>query len=187
MNKALFSLFCFAATLIFAEGTTILFPDSVNAKVPPPDASLPKMGYFYLRFATADTDMIHSNAICPGIGLGYRRLAGDGAIDISINGNGSNHFDKNCWNFPKLSYLHYLAPSGKQSAYLGGGLAWGGVDALKRRFTGIFANVTLGYELTHRAPFLGFAELNLSQPAVPLEHRGGFPGPIAELSVGAGF
>ena len=160
----------------------------LNATIPSQELNLSKQGYFYLRFSTADSDVIDANSVCPGVGIGYRRLANDGAIDISVNGNGSSHFSKSCWTVPKVSYLHYLAPNAEKSTYVGAGLAWGGVHLdRKREFFGIIPSATLGYEFSHKSLLLGFAELNISQPAIPFSFRGRFPGPIAELSIGGGF
>lgn len=186
MKKTIFSILTLATSFCFADvPSPALPPIDFNAKMPSSDPS--KQGYFYLRFATSDADFIYNHSVCPGFGFGYRRLANDGAIDISINGNGSFHFQKSCWTIPKVSYLHYLTPNEEKSAYIGAGLAWGGVDMGRGKdFIGIIPNATLGYEFAHKMPLLGFTELNISQPAIPLIHSG-FPGPIFELSIGGGF
>jgi hypothetical protein len=190
MKKSISYLLAFTSCLFANEIS--LSPIEPNVQTPinmkTEATTTAKQGFFYLRFVTADSDLIHANSICPGFGLGYRRLAGDGAIDLSISGNGSSHFSKSCWTFPKLSYLHYLNPNEARSYYMGGGLAWGGVHPERKTdFIGIIPSFTLGYEIAHKAPLLGFIELNVSQPAVPLEKKGRFPGPIAEISVGGGF
>ena len=189
MKKVLFSILTIATSCAFADEAPGVFPSSLPYQAPKLELVAPKQGYFYLRFATAESDLAHSaGAVSPGLGLGYRRLAGDGAIDFSINGSGSSKFTKSYWTLPKCSYFHYLEPHEKKSAYIGGGLSWGGVEPARRvHFVGIIPHATVGYEFAHKSALLGFAELNVSQPAIPLSHRGRFPGPIAELSVGAGF
>lgn len=148
----------------------------------------PKDGYIYVRFLTSDADMIHANAITPGVGIGYRRMTKDGAMDISIAGNGSDRFRKAYWTFPRASYLHYLTPDKEKSFYAGGGIAWGGVHNNKESdFVGLILNATAGYEFLHNSTALGFMELTVSQPAIPLYREGKFSGPIAEISLGVGF
>jgi hypothetical protein len=148
----------------------------------------PREGYIYIRFLTADADILQVNAVTPGLGLGYRRMVGDGAVDMSISGNGSDRFRKAYWTFPKASYLHYLTADKEQSFYAGGGIAWGGVHNKKgKNFVGLIPHATVGYEILHKSSALGFTEMTLSQPAISLYHEGQFSGPIVELSVGTGF
>ena len=131
--------------------------------------------------------MQHPNVV-PGLGLGYRRTSGHGAADISINGLGkARHDSKFLWTAPKASYLHYFQPDAEKTGYVGGGLAWGGINSHKRDFVGIIPSATAGYEFARKSSFLGFSELTISQPALLVGHSGSFPGPIAELSMGVGF
>jgi len=103
------------------------------------------------------------------------------------------------WTAPKASYLHYFQPNAKKSAYLGGGVAWGGVFSREREFdsegnfgtkvvdfTGIIPSVMAGYEFSRKS-VLGFTELTISQPALSVYRKGSFPGPCVEFSTGIGF
>lgn len=151
---------------------------------------LDKTGFFYVRFAAAGDDITRADSIVPGLGLGYRRLAGTGAADISVSGLGiaeRHKGGKAFWTAPKVSYLQYFRPDQKQSAYLGGGLAWGGVVQHHQMFYGIIPSLTLGHEFIHKGNILSFMELNVSQPAIAVYKKGAFPGPIAECTVGMGF
>lgn len=148
-----------------------------------------KPAFFYVQFAAAETDITRMHSVLPGLGIGYRRLAGDGAADISVRGIG-NAEKKNgrvFWTFPKTSYIHYLQPDEKQSFYIGGGLAWGGLSSKYQNFIGIVPSVTGGYEFVRKSTVLGFTELNISQPAIAVYRNGAFSGPIAECTVGIGF
>lgn len=149
--------------------------------------SFEKTGFFYVRFAAAES----MNSVLPGFGLGYRCLAGNGAADISISGIGhaERKNDKAFWTVPKASYLQYLQPDQKESFYLGAGLAWGGLKAKSpgQEFIGIISSVTGGYEFVRKGSVLGFAELNISQPTLAVYSKGDFPLPIAEMTVGIGF
>lgn len=153
------------------------------------DGPITKPAFFYVHFAAAESDVTQMHSLLPGLGIGYRRLAGDGAADISISGIGyaEKKNSRIFWTFPKTSYIHYLQPDQKQSYYLGGGLAWGGLDSKSQNFVGIIPSITGGYEFVRKSTVLGFTEFNISQPALAVYRNGAFPGPIAECTVGIGF
>ena len=146
-----------------------------------------KQGFVYVQFSAADNIVTNPESILPGLGIGYRRLAGNGAADISVNGIGRIGSKWGSWTFPRASYIHYIQPNAEKSAYVGGGLGWGGVSAKSRPFIGLMPNATLGYEFARREAVLGFAELTVTQPAIPAYQTGAFPGPVAELKTGIGF
>lgn len=145
-----------------------------------------KSAFFYFRFAAAEKEM---DSVLPGLGIGYRRLAGNGAADISINGIGRAQKRNDCffWSAPKASYIHYLQPNKQRSFYAGGGLAWGGFASKTQSFIGIIPSLTGGYEFLRKNTVLGFTELNISQPALAVYKEGTSPGPIVEYTVGMGF
>jgi hypothetical protein len=206
MKNSFFALLLsLTTTALFAEPsiqiptstpTFVIEPDFPRA-LPDQETLIQKQGFFYVRFIAGE----HSFAAAPvpGLGLGYRRLAGDGTADISFSGIGISEYrnSRYFWTAPKASYYHYLYPNGKTSFYVGGGLAWGGVggrhwddedDTSERlQFIGIIPSATVGYEFAHKLSFLGFSELTVSQPVLAISRSGAFPGPIAELSVGMGF
>jgi hypothetical protein len=157
------------------------------------EAQVSKPAFFYVRFAAAESDVARMSSLLPGLGIGYRRLAGNGAADISISGIGYGE-KKNgqiFWTVPKTSYLHYFDPDQQHSLYMGGGLAWGGLmskeNQKENHFIGIIPSFTSGYEFVRKSTVLGFTELNISQPALAVYKKGAFPGPIAELTLGIGF
>lgn len=196
-------LMCFASTLSADPST--LVPDVASGAIggavsgmvselqvptkPSFEERISKPAFFYVRFAAAESDVTRMGSVLPGLGIGYRRLAGDGAADISISGIGyaEKKSGRIFWAAPKTSYIHYLHPDQKQSSYIGGGLAWGGLDSKHQRFVGIIPSFTYGYEFVRKSTVLGFAELNISQPAIAVYKNGAFPGPIAECTVGIGF
>jgi hypothetical protein len=146
-------------------------------------------GFSYVRFTAGEGDLSRVGSFLPGFGLGYRRLAGDGAADISISGIGylERSDKRSYWSIPKASCLKYYQPEEQQSFYAGGGLAWGGVSTDNNDFVGIIPSVTCGYEFMRKGTVLSFTEVSLSQPAFAIYNRGKFPGPILEGSVGIGF
>lgn len=182
--------------MILTALTTSAFADS-SIQMPPyrqgwqftEEVPVVKRGFYYVRFTAVESDLVSPESILPGLGIGYRRLAGNGAADISLSGIGhaARKGNSYLWTAPKGSYIHYLKPDGKQSAYVGGGLAWGGVDVPERDFIGLIPSAIFGYEFAHQSPVLGFAELTISQPAIALSQHGAFPGPILEVSTGIGF
>lgn len=193
MKNAFFTILLAAATFVFGDQSPEVSVTFQDLKPSPAfrldDKPVEKQGFVYVRFAAAESDLAHASSILPGLGIGYRRLAGSGAADISVSGIG--HAERKSgrlfWTAPKASYIHYLQPDAKRSAYAGAGLAWGGLDSHKRHFAGIIPSATAGYEFVHKSTFLGFAEFTISQPAISVYREGSFPGPVAEFSTGIGF
>ncbi len=191
MKKIINTILLSAASLLSADPIGGFISgrnsDFMSAKPSFEETASPKLGFCYVRFVTAES----MNAVLPGLGIGYRRLAGNGAADISVSGIGiaEKKTGKIFWTAPKASYIHYLQPDKKRSFYVGGGLAWGGLESRSRssNFIGIIPSLTSGYEFVRKSSILGFAELNLSQPAVAVYRKGEFPLPIMELTVGIGF
>lgn len=147
--------------------------------------------FVYLKMSGADSQPTDSVNVLPGIGVGYRLNAGTSAIDFSVSsiwGRGKDGHRSYYYTVPKATYIHYLAPKSNQSPYAGVGLAWGGLRTKdQREFVGIIPNATVGVEMNRNANWRSFFQLDVSQPALAAKTKGDFPGPIAELSVGAGF
>lgn len=194
MKKTLFAILTATTLLGFADEPTDLLKIAPARRSlfnsPFSNESIDREGFVYVRFAAAENDLLHTSPVYPGLGIGYRRLAGDGAADISISGIGhaERRRDRFVWTAPKVAYIRYFDPNATQSAYVGGGLAWGGVAASGHNdFIGIIPSVTAGYEFVRKTSFLGFSELTISQPALPVFQEGSFPGPCVEISTGIGF
>jgi hypothetical protein len=195
MNKKIITTIL-AALAVFAHAestaTQFLSDLSKDRQELPDLATRPSAGFTYFRFAAADSTPTSSVQIVPGLGAGYRMTVGDGAFDFSASyssakgwkeGTGDSYF----WTLPRISYVHYLNPIGGQSLYAGLGLAWGGLETKNgANFEGVISSATLGFEL-RGALFRTFTELNVSQPTIARAVFPSFPGPIAEISIGAGF
>ena len=158
-----------------------------------------KEGFVYLRFAAMEPDLSNIEKPDPGVGFGYRRLFSNYAVDFSFSGVGSfqEESSKIFSTYPKITYLRYQDDASSNTMYCGGGLAWGFLEYKYKdeqgnkyqetqRFVGLVPSVTIGYEFFHRSTVLSL-ELNLSQPALPVNKTGKNPGPIAEMFVGTGF
>lgn len=192
MKKIISTILMAAPVLAFADqpiNTLTTISDLPVPNFPLQEPQIIKQGFFYVRFAAAERDVMHASSVNPGLGIGYRRLAGNGAADISFSGIGhSEHRNgRITWTAPKASYIHYLQPDAKKSAYVGGGLAWGGMKSHDQSFVGIIPSVVAGYEFAHNNTFLSFAELTVSQPTISVSQKGFFPGPSVEFSTGIGF
>lgn len=193
------------ATIVCAFTSLGLFADTYQTFTPSlqheTESNELKKGLVYVRFLAADPSVFTQYQVHPGVGLGYRRLKGSSAFDISATtgGHGGHRRIAYTWSAPKVSYLHYIHPYADQTMYLGAGMAFGGIESRKeiwdgfaikserREFVGLLGHVTAGVELFRRDACVVISELSLSQPLVPANKPKGVFGPSAELSCGLGF
>lgn len=208
-QKLLVSIACGLAATLAADA---IAPSPIVSTLPPENkqefSSAPEReGFFYLRFMAGESEFSKAQLPLPGLGLGYRWIAGDAAVDLSVSGIGTHERNKDrfFWTFPKVSYQWYLSPKEATSLYLGGGLAWGGIYAEKteffkddegmemerfktEKFVGILPSAMVGYEFARHSSILGFVEFAVSQPALAVEREEGMSlRPFVELSTGIGF
>ena len=173
-------------TAILAFATTLGF----SQEAPQTSATTPifqiheatpeKNVFTYLKVNVADCTGAKRGPVAPGLGLGWRATAGASALDLSLNYSGGGRTD--FFTIPKVNYLHYISPASEASLYLGGGLAYGGVD----HFVGLIPNAALGYEFNRTQTWRGFTQLDISQPVLAA-HGKVRSSPILELSIGGGF
>jgi len=181
MKKLFFVLFALSTTLASAN-PSFTYPVDYEMVSRISDSSY-KERFLYLRLLASEgsgTDFFR-----PGLGLGYRQFLDVGAIDISLNVQ--NSWSGFFWSVPKGSYLYYFKPSEEQRTYLGAGLSIGGIKGFKDNFVGIIPHLVCGYEFSHKGSVLGFAEVSLNQPPLPVYIKGNLSGPVVEVSLGAGF
>ncbi len=183
-----------AASLCFAAEPTVRSLSDLSLERSPHKMEMvsEKAGFAYFRVAAAESAPTDSVQVVPGLGLGYRMMVGDGAVDLSANYSSAKGWkgesDSYSWTLPKATYIHYLNADADQTAYAGAGLAWGALKTKDaREFEGVIPNATLGMEFFRKTGFRTFAELTVSQPAIARTVSAQFPGPMAEFSVGAGF
>ncbi len=205
MKKKIATIVCALASIgLFADAYQPFTPSLqhvTESKIVTTEPSELKQGLVYVRFLAADPSVFTQYQVHPGVGLGYRRLKGSSAFDISATtgGHGGHRRIAYTWSAPKVSYLHYVNPYADQTMYLGAGMAFGGVESRKevwdgfktksehREFVGLLGHVTAGVELFRRDACVVISELSLSQPLVPANKPKGAFGPSAELSCGLGF
>ncbi len=184
-----------AATLVSAGEASVsnTMPNlSANASRTA-ENNVQKPGFSYFRVAAADSYPTQSVQVVPGLGVGYRMAAGQGAIDISANYSSNKGMNRETdsffWTLPKASYLYYINAANADNAYYAGaGLAWGGMQTKDdRSFEGVIANATAGMEFFRKSAVRTFAEVTVSQATIASSMSATRPGPAAEFSFGAGF
>ena len=197
MTTAIFTL---VAALAFANEPTAALPLSASDLPLEKKTQLAEMpssndgSFTYLRMGVTDSYPADSVQVVPGLGLGYRMNVGSGAVDLSANYTRGNKEGAYFYTVPKASYFQYLTPKKNQSLYAGAGLAYGGLKSKSgTEFQGLVPSATLGFEMNRKSNWHSFAQFDVSQPALTFNSKtilgtpDTYPGPIAELSFGAGF
>jgi hypothetical protein len=109
----------------------------------------------------------------PGFGFGYRYELDSFALDASAQlvwggVDTSNHSSGVAGSWLRLQGLYYLSPTDNRSAYMGGGVSWGGTENSKdgRSFSnsGLQGEATVGYEFFRATTVRLFAQLNATLP-----------------------
>ncbi len=196
MKKIILSLAAITANIGFADSA---IPEITTPPLPRVELVPVKQNrYLYFVFTAGQNDLSQAQNIAPGLGIGIRQFAGNGAIDVAITGIGTQQNKNSSFAccLPKATYLHYFSPEEEQSMYFGGGLSWAGIYSHRRShnftkdadFWGIMPHLALGYEFA-RTGYLGFAEINFSQPAIPVIRKVSETTfkPRAEAAIGFGF
>jgi hypothetical protein len=136
-------------------------------------------GYARLGYGAVFADGAHG---APAFGFGYRGQLESVALDVSFlnftvgsdrpPATGDNVF---AGSLLRLEVLRLLDPEADRSAYIGGGMSWGGVSAGRTqvagdRYTtswsgsGLQGEVTAGYELARNAPMRIFVQADIGLP-----------------------
>lgn len=176
------------------HSNTVLFNQSTAPAVKiihPADKVAAKQSHLYLRLNIADPNPGNRRPLMPGLGLGYRKMSGNSALDFSAGYSqriGSHHGKSEWITLPKMSYLYYLSPLKAQSVYVGPGIAYGRIRRDQgTRFQGLIPGASVGYEISRKANLLSFLQLDVNLPVIATKRRGHLPGLVAEFAFGAGF
>jgi hypothetical protein len=207
MKKKIAIMICaFASCMSFAQVEYPTVDPALNVSLTAKPREL-KEGILYVRFMASDPSVFTQYQVQPGWGLGYRRLQGVRAFDVTGMFSSHNNYKRKgyIWSFPKVSYLHYLNPLSNQTTYLGAGLSFGGMETerktrtyfengqsyrsnrYERGFMGLLGHVTAGVELFRREACVVISELSISQPLLASTRTKGALVPSAEVSCGLGF
>lgn len=195
LNATLNSAFAAEEAIVVPKPYVTSVEEPAPALKPHLPESTGKKSLLYLRLGVSDSQPTGHVRAVPGIGGGYRQKSKHSAVDISgsysrYDGRGASGERKQLYfyTFPRLNFLRYAEPTGNQSFYFGGGAAFGGLHNKQgNRFVGLIPNVSIGYEMNRKGSWGSFVQFDISQPAIAVQRSNGFPGPLAEVSVGAGF
>ncbi len=134
-------------------------------------------GYARLGYGGVFADRPHG---APAIGVGYRGELDSFALDVSFLNFvvGASPYGDAAFagSLLRLQGLRFVSPGANRSAYFGGGLSWGSVDAERRNEqalttyvsgwhgSGLQGEVTAGYELARRSPMRVFVQADIGLP-----------------------
>ena len=132
-------------------------------------------GYARLGYGGVFAERTHG---APALGLGYRGEFDSFALDVSFLNYliGTDAYQGNAFagSFLRLQALRFLNPGADRSAYIGGGVGWGGVQVERESTltsyvsgwhgTGLQGEVTGGYELARRSPMRLFVQADIALP-----------------------
>ncbi|MFT4553897.1 MAG: hypothetical protein ACI9S8_002540 [Chlamydiales bacterium] len=145
----------------------------------------------YLKLGVGGINIDNEISTAPVVTLGRRFIVDKDMVDVSFSFSESDRDDEKLsyYTFPNLRYIRFLDGNANAGAYAGAGLSWGGVkdNSSGKRFTGIGGGITLGYQYNLGDRVCQIIEMEISQPVVSSERRGGHPGPSIFLSWGVGF
>lgn len=159
--------------------------------------------YKYLRF---DGNMLTSDPenIIPGISIGYRYFSKGHAIDLALEiaSMQSGSTDICLTTLPRAMLLTYAHPHAQESFYHGIGIScssfikkdyvedeyyWDRHEIIKKQFTGLCAEICMGYEMMRTSSIRTFVESNISLPMLKIESRSNNYSPVVKLGIGFGY
>ncbi|MGD9592868.1 MAG: hypothetical protein AB7V32_10140 [Candidatus Berkiella sp.] len=133
----------------------------------------------------------------PIVSIGKRFELDDSALEISA-GYGQHKHDNEKFSYfslPKITYVKFHQPSAPSGFFYGGGLSFSQVKNASsyyfqtedNKFTGAFAEGTLGYEFKRNAAISPILYVDVSQGIVAQSKEGRHPGPSVMVGISAGF
>jgi hypothetical protein len=170
-------------------GMSVIDRTNVTAAqaMPPPLVASDSFGYGRLGAGRAG----------PSVGLGRRvETTSAVAVDVSFLNfqtgwtNGASNYSSNgrgsstSWSWIKLEGLHFKDPSANASAYVGGGISWGGAYSWEGknwtnwRGTGLQGELTAGYEIGRASTLRMFVQVDATLP---------FYSMVSSSTTGAGY
>lgn len=152
--------------------------------------------YYQIKLGTGVFNTANGSEVVPLISIGTRFELDDSAIEISTGYGNHNHGDKfSYYTLPKVTYVKFHEPNANSGFYYGGGLSFSSMkyspsyhsDNSYNKFTGIFAEGTVGYEFRRNAAICPIVYLDISQPMVAESKVGRHPGLAAMLGLSVGI
>lgn len=139
---------------------------------------------------------VRNLGVSPHIGAGSRSESDTDAVDISVSYSSRivKQDDKEMEEyqifFPKVLYQRYLSPTSPSSLFYGAGGSWGSMknETARTRFTGLYGDLSVGYEAGRDTMIRQIIQCNLAQPLVAYAQKGGaLLTPSLEMSYSLGF
>lgn len=180
---------CHLKKIIFSFAfLTLLSPLSVCAN---------HFNYYQLKMGAGLFNTETSWETAPMLSFGTRVELEDSAIEISAGyGNKQHNGNKfSYYSLPKITYVQFHEPDANSGFYYGGGLSFSsmkytpkrGSGISDQRFTGLFAEGTVGYEFKRNAAICPIVYLDISQPMIAEKKVGRHPGPAIMTGMSIGF
>lgn len=157
--------------VILVAATVLAAPVSAQQTSQPEFGSF---GYARLGFGAAFADGTRS---APAVGFGYRGELESVAFDVSFFNYmvGSGRYDQGsvfAGSVLKLQVLRFLDGAADRSAYVGGGLSWGGISASGSgtlyaggwHGSGLQGEFSTGYEFRGNTPLRVFIQADVGVP-----------------------
>lgn len=159
-------------TAVILVAATVLAAPVYAQQTPQPEFR--SFGYARLGYGAAFADGTRS---APAIGFGYRGELESVAFDVSFFNYivGTGRYDDGsvfAGSVLKLQMLRFLDGEANRSAYVGGGLSWGGVSASSDGTpyssswggSGLQGEFTTGYEFRGNTPLRVFIQADVGVP-----------------------
>jgi hypothetical protein len=147
-------------------------PAYAQQQAPPPEFR--SFAYARLGYGAAFAENVRS---APAVGFGYRGELQSVAFDVSVFNYmvGTDRYDNEsvfAGSFLKLQVLRFLNGESDRSAYVGGGLSWGGVSASSGggpyssgwHGSGLQGEFSTGYEFRGSTPLRMFIQADVGVP-----------------------
>lgn len=162
---------------------------SLCADEEPIETHHPVCAVNYIRLGAGSVDPSSEGRIGPSLHLGRRYETEENAVDISVNWVRPSK-DRMYISAPKVMYLSFLTPHCDRSFYWGAGLSLGFLrvdDVEEKKFDGLYAEGSIGYELLRRSNMRAGVQVDVSQGLLAFDEHGSYPSPVVECSLGIGF
>ncbi|MBS0287262.1 MAG: hypothetical protein JSR17_08200 [Proteobacteria bacterium] len=154
--------------------------------------------YYQIKLGAGAFNTADTTTGAPIISLGKRFEVGDAAIELSTAWGGHKHANGDRFSYftlPKFTYVMFHNPKENKGFYYGGGLSYGKLKHTAdfysqnsdTKFSGVFAEGTVGYEFKRNASICPIIYVDVSQPVIAESKQGSHPGPSLMLGMSVGF
>ncbi len=154
--------------------------------------------YYQIKIGSGVFDTQDGWVGTPIVSFGKRFELGDSALEISGGYGKHNHANGDRFTYfslPKITYVQFYNPTVSSGFFYGGGLSFSQVKNTTNyysqnsdnKFTGAFAEGTVGYEFKRNSSICPIFYIDVSQALVAESKVGHHPGPSIMIGMSAGF